>query len=111
MDKLTLLAKEFQAIARHLQTAKACPGDATGSALYAQKSEVVKLLNKNPYMPATEKLIYWRSLGWLDCDTDRLTRRRYIAGRYQRVLVLNLHILDSLDSLLKPVDAPSGGRK
>ena len=110
MDKLTLLAKEYQAVARHLQTAKVCPGNASGSALYAQKSEVIKLLNKNPYIPATEKLIYWRSLGWLDCDADRLTRRRYIACRYQRVLVLNLHVLAALDALLKPVDAPSSGR-
>ena len=50
-----------------------------------EKQELEKLLNKNKYETAANKLRYWKRLGWIDAEDNRLTKRVYDGKQHKYI--------------------------
>lgn len=92
---------EFSAIVKHLKRQKNAL--IKGNFLIIEKPKLTELLNRNQYETAENKLLVWRSLKWIDTDSDdRLTKRlRTDEHRLMRVIAIDLTVYDTLSAIIK----------
>ena len=94
MMTLKYLIEEFIAIVDYL-----CQQDSSFQKkgyLYVDKKIVIKLLNRNGYLKAEEKLNVWRDLRWIETETGHLTCRVSIGGRRVRRVQIDLNVFETL---------------
>ena len=97
------LSREFMGIVRHLlgQDPKI-----KNDRLLVPRETLIGMLDKHPYLTATDKLTAWRDLRWLDADAEHFTRLvRDGTEKRERVFILDLTVYEKLCELREmPVD-------
>ncbi len=95
---LNILIKEFIAICDYLlkKNTRIHKGY-----ILITKNAVSELLNKNNYETALNKLKLWKSLGWIDAEDKRLTKRIYDSesGKYAPYVKINVERYKCMKSL------------
>jgi len=67
--------------------------------LFVKKEALLRLLDKNRYDTAMNKLTVWRGLQWIDCDRERFTKRVQVNQKRVRLVVVRLTVWDILQQL------------
>lgn len=88
------LINEFLAIVKYLE--KNDKVTVKGGFIIAEKPLIIGILNKNEYEMAENKLIAWRGLGWIDTDTDRLTKRVSMNGKTVAAIKIKISVYETL---------------
>ena len=69
--------------------------------LFVKKEALLRLLDKNRYDTAMNKLTVWRGLQWIDCDRERFTRRVQINSQQVTAIKIRLSVWELLQQLTK----------
>lgn len=96
---LAIYAREFTAIGTYLQKSERIHK----GYILVNKKKLEELLNKNHYDTATNKLHIWKTLKWIDTDSDgRLTKRIYDGQNkvYKPYVKMNVAIIEQILKLL-----------
>lgn len=92
------VAREFMAIVRHLLKQPE-PWIKKGL-LLVPREKLIEMLDKHPYLTATDKLNAWRALHWIETDSEHFTRQtRNSEGKLVRTVQLNLTAYKKLTEL------------
>lgn len=89
------LIKEYVAIAGYLLSDGR---EVRKGNIIVTKDEVQSLMSKNNYLPAREKLKVWKSLGWIDTEENRVTKRIHIkeSGGYVPCVLIRVNVYETL---------------
>lgn len=97
---LNVYAKEFIGIATYLLK-KELPRKGY---ILVEKPLLEKLLNKNAFDTAHNKLKIWKALKWIDADKDRrVTKRVYVGeeNKYKPYVKMDMAVLEVLKEVCK----------
>lgn len=73
--------------------------------LLVPRERLVAMLDRYPYLTATDKLTTWRALHWIDADQEHFTRpARDECGALKRVVMLDIAVYKKLCELREAVD-------
>lgn len=93
---LTIIMKEFIAICAYLEKT----GHEKRKGFFiVERGEMEKLLDKNMYIPAAEKLKKWKVLHWIDSDEGHLTKLVRVDGKPVRRIKICCSIAEELQIL------------
>lgn len=87
--------KEFVAITEFLEKND---NKKTLKYIISEKPEVIRLLDKNKYDTAQNKLKIWKALNWIDADEDHVTKKVYFKedNKYKRCIKIYLQVYKTL---------------
>lgn len=93
---ITTLLKEYIAICDHLiklqvKHKRGC--------YIIERALLDKMLDRNKYLPAKEKLQIWKRLNWIKTDEERLTKRFYQDGKYKAMVFICEDVYQELKRL------------
>lgn len=91
---INIYAKEFVGIIKYLERQGYKPYNGY---FIVEKPVIKELLDHNKYEMSDSKLKTWKSLNWIDTDSNRLTKR--VANK--AVIKINLKVFEELKRLLK----------
>lgn len=97
---LEIYAKEYVGIGKYLKQS----GAIHKGFIICEKAQMEKLLDKNKYDTAANKLKIWKALGWIDADKDRRVTKRIYDGTtesYKPFVKMKMEVIDTLERLLK----------
>jgi hypothetical protein len=94
---INTFVKEFLAVSEYLL--KSGKAFQKGYYLFADRSDLTGLLNRNPYETAEKKLIVWRSLRWIAADDNHFTSRVKIDGKTVRRIKIDMSVHKMLTML------------
>lgn len=86
-------AKEYIAIGRYLRQ----HGERRGEYLLVEKAKLIRLLDKNLYDTAANKLQLWKALKWIKTDGRHMDYPVMTDGRVRRMVNLDRTILEQLE--------------
>ncbi len=95
---INLYIQEFIAITRWLERTENTI--VRGNFIYVNKTNLIKMLEKNNYETAQNKLKVWRDLHWIETDPNRLTSRIRINGKIKTLVKINVKIYKTLVELM-----------
>lgn len=85
--------KEYIAIGRYLKQ----HGERRGGFILIEKAKLIRLLDKNLYDTAANKLQLWKALKWIKTDGRHMDYPVMTDGKVRRMINMDMGILEQLE--------------
>ncbi|MBO5094453.1 MAG: hypothetical protein J6C33_08870 [Lachnospiraceae bacterium] len=95
---LIIMIREFIAVCNYLEKSNA---KQIKGYLIIERSELEKLLDKNKYLTALEKLKHWKAMNWIDADDKQTTKKVCIDGQRKRCVKLCISVYKAMKELME----------